>query len=472
MDEFLRDIHTSIFFKWVLARRHPLYTVKIDPLDATCICIDSAYAHSEVTFNAQNIIEMSVSNTVNDRVEFYLHFQMNTLKHAIELYEEMVDTILKISTSPKFKVLLSCTSGATTGFFSRKLNEVAEMLGLDYIFNAVPYSRLFELGHQYDIILLAPQIAYLKNKIQQAFKYTRVLTISSKVFAKYDCGRVLKMLEDVSTDDVNNTNSEIPLKMRLGYTMHKKTLVISVIRDEGKVYIDYRLYDRNHTILLDQGIIKTKISILDISDILDTVLIAYPDIEMVGLSMPGIVNEGRLYLVQHGFDNFDVISHLSMKYPQKFVLCNDVNCIVTGYYASQTKYQNISFIFQPKAGYAAGIGSIIHGQLVRGYQNVAGEVQYLPMDLPSTKQEMSKTFDGSLELMAKTLVSLISLLGPELIVVSCLLISDIEKLKEEMKKYIPSQYIPEIIFIDSLKEYNLLGQLILCIQEDLKEKNH
>ena len=45
------------------------------------------------------------------------------------------------------------------------------------------------------------------------------------------------------------------------------------------------------------------------------------------------------------------------------------------------------------------------------------------------------------------------------------MIPHIQELKKEMENYLPKQYIPEIIKVDDLQEYTLLGQLILCIEE-------
>ena len=67
--------------------------------------------------------------------------------------------------------------------------------------------------------------------------------------------------------------------------------------------------------------------------------------------------------------------------------------------------------------------------------------------------------------MAKTVTSMISLMDPQLIVVCCFLIVSVEELKKEIAKYIPKEYIPEIVLIDYLQEYMLLGTLLLCHQE-------
>lgn len=93
MDEFLRDIHTSIFKEWILLQKENDYEISLDPQRDNVISIKTKYSYSEVIFNEMNIIELSVTNLTNDEVEFYLHFQMKTMKHAIELFYEMLESI-------------------------------------------------------------------------------------------------------------------------------------------------------------------------------------------------------------------------------------------------------------------------------------------------------------------------------------------------------------------------------------------
>ena len=74
------------------------------------------------------------------------------------------------------------------------------------------------------------------------------------------------------------------------------------------------------------------------------------------------------------------------------------------------------------------------------------------------------TPEGTLSWAAQTIASIISILGPELILLSCRLIVQIDGLIKELEKYVPGKYIPEIIQIDSVKDYMLLGLMILCTE--------
>lgn len=466
MDEFLRDIHMMIFKKWVLYQTSSDYDIFQDPDDPDVIVIKTDYSYSEISFNPLNIIELSVTNTATNNVEFYLHFQMNTLKHALELFEEMIDSIKKLINKPVTKVLLSCTGGLTTGFFAQRLNEINQLLSLDYVFVAVPYRDLFTVGQNYDIILLAPQISFEYAMVKKILKGKQVMRIPNLVFAKYDAGAIFRMIENRPKEKEIQSVQHAPLTLEGIKGGHVPVLVIAIIQTGERVYIDYRVYDQDNAILYDNEIIKYKIAVADIYDTIDTVLARFPQIELIGISMPGIIYNGRVSLTLHGLDDFDLVAHLRERYQQKFVVENDVNCIAVGYYASQKKYESLSFILQPKAGYASGVGSIFNGQLIRGVHHIAGEVQYAPTSRHEKTIEISKTPEGSLELMGETCASVISILDPELILVSCELLVNEEVIKKEIERYMPEKYIPEVKLLDNLREYNLIGQMILCIEEN------
>ncbi len=121
-------------------------------------------------------------------------------------------------------------------------------------------------------------------------------------------------------------------------------------------------------------------------------------------------------------------------------------------------------MFQPIAA-LSGIGNIVNGKLLKGRSNIAGEAQYLPLALSDEKLVLNKTPEGAIELVAKQILAIISLLDPEAILIGCVLIPHVEELRIELEKYIPSAYIPDLVKIEFMQEYIVLGQFILCLQE-------
>lgn len=464
MDEFLRDIHTEIFKRWILLHDDkPLITTLIED---HVIVIETKYSHSKIVFYPMNMIELSVRNKITDEIEFYLHFQLQTMKHALDLYTEMMNCIHGLIKEPKLRVLLSCTGGYTTTYFAMKVEKAVKQLHLNIEIAATSYNTLFEIGKEYDIILLAPQISYLQPKVQEVLKKQKVLKIPAQVFAKYDIGKLLLLLTDHSNKRLSSVDIESePLLLSLDIKNHNKVLTLSIYRNDSRVYIAYRLYGKNLKRLLDNEIVKQSLSIQDIYDVLNIVLLQHPDIDIVGLSLPTTVREGNIMpIFMESMESNNMYQLLSSKYKQKFFVSNDANNAAVGYYATQKQYQSIAFLFQTVQGFA-GCGIIVNGQLISGYQHLAGEVKYLPLNLSDDAEELSKTPEGTLELVSKTIVSIMSIISPNLIVLYSDLIMDEQELNTEIEELIPSEYIPPIIKVSGLKEYILIGLLIRSLQK-------
>ena len=463
MDEFLRDIHTMIFKEWVLMQDQANYKIRLDSHNANIIVIETNYSYSEVTFNTMNIIELSVTNTFTNEIEFYLHFQMKTMKHAIELFHEMLESIHKLIHRPITKILLSCSGGMTTSFFAEKMNEAAKLLYLNFEVSAIGYNQLYNVGGDYDVIMLAPQISYMHAKVQEILKDQVVIKIPPQVFAKYDVGKTLGIIRD-AMDQRKASQIEPTAPISLFKAVHNdvKISTLSLFRNSNRVHIAYRVYGEQNDILLDNEIIKSNVVIQDIFDVLDTVFLKYKDLNVIGISTPGIINDGFVSSSNvNGFGDIDLYNILTQRYQQSFIITNDVNTAAVGYYASQDRYSSITFLFQPTSFYA-GAGTIINGQLIKGRLHLAGEVQYLPLNLSNDKLILNKTPEGAIELVAKTILSIISVISPDAIILSCVLIPQVHELKKELERYVPAQYVPDIIKVEDIQEYILLGLMILC----------
>ena len=463
MDEFLREINTQIFRQWIMNQSRDGFVVK-QTSDPDIISINTPSSYTEISFNDMEIIEFVVKNKNNQRVEFYIHFQMNTLSHAVGLYVEMLECIQSIVETNITKVVLCCSGGLTTGMFADDLNKGAEILGLDYVFSAVPYTKLYEVGGNYDVILLAPQISFEHAKVIQTLVDPLVIKIPPRIFAKYKVNELLTLMKEKIVDFknkkieiVHEENQDIPV-------LKEKVLCISIKRVQApRININYSLF-YNGEVITENEIIKTSISEKDIYDIVEVMFAKYPDIKLVGISMLGIVNEYGVYLPSHPLNDFDFMTPLREKYDATFILENDVNCAALGYYVSQNKYQSISMVTKTRQDKPGGVGSIIEGKLIRGKNNLAGEVQFLPIDIAT----YSSDFSGYVEQLAHSILGVIALLSPEAIIVYAPVVSETEDIIYYINQKLPRRFIPEIILVEDIKPYATIGLLKLCI--DSKNK--
>lgn len=462
MDEFLSGIYMEVFKRWILLHQRENLPMWLSENQET-ITIKNKYSESQICFYEMNIIELTVKSVSKKEIEFYLHFQIKDIKHAVGLFNEMLKTIDQLTKKPALKVLLSCTGGLTTGYFADKINEVTKLLNIDVHVEAISYSNLYKVGEEYDIIMLAPQISYMYVKTCEILKNQIVVNIPPVVFAKYDVKEILSIIEEQRNyKRVSSMNYHNPLKAKDMRPTGVKTLCLALIRNSKRVHIVYRLYDEKNTILEDNEIIKATLSVQDYYDIIDSMLVLYPDIKVIGLCTPGIIKGNHISsLGIDGLQEICIEQDFTSKYKQRFVFNNDANTIALGYYSSKEEVSSLSFVFQPVTSFA-GSGHIVNDQLLIGHHHIAGEIQYLPLSYSKNVLELHQTPEGALEAMVKTICTIIGFIDPQIIVICCFMITNEEEVKREVEKYIPKECIPEIVLIDYLQEYMLLGTLLLC----------
>lgn len=475
------------FREWIRTQQNEKYQMQEiigDGDNPDCIRLETADGFAEVSFYPLEIIQLSVLNHHIDHHVFFLHFQMHDLAHAQELFEEMAEALLELEGQPTGKVLLCCSSGLTTGYFAEKLNETVKMLNLPFDFHAVSYNLLYKNAGKYDVVLLAPQIAYVYDQAKEILAHRHVLQIPPKIFASYDVMAVLEMirpylqkehdqgqvpkLEDKATRHGDRAlMPDRALPMRSDIRISCMTLTIGLIREnDDRFHFASRVYDQNMKILYDADVVKTHILAEDFCDICDTALARFPQVEMIGIALPGIINKGVVTVPSLGIVDVDLVGILESRFGKKVRLENDANSIVAGYYATQTEYASISLLFQPVIGTIGGVGSISKGHLIEGRNHVAGEVQYLPGYKDRSRQQLWGTPEGALQLATETMASIISILGPELVILSSHMVFRAESIRRELTKFIPEQYIPDIRIVKNLREYMLIGMVSVCAENE------
>ena len=461
MDKFLADIYLECFKMWILSQGNEQCRISLH--DDKTIKIMTQYSESTICFYPNQIVEFNVTNKFKNEVELYLHFQFKNMKHTRELFNELYETIQKLIKKPVVKVLLCCSGGLTTGYFAQKINEAASLLSINIEVDAIAYDYLYEVGDGYDVIMLAPQISYLYAKANAILKNKIVLKIPSVIFAKYDVKEMISFIEEERINHkiiIDQNHKPLPVKNKKH--TGKKILCMTLIRNSNRVHIVYRLYDGRNKILENNEIIKPTFKLQDFYDVIDSELAQYPDIAIIGVSVPGIIHEEYINSMHlEGIERLELEKDLQSRYQQKFIFGNDVNVMALGYYSMQEEYSSLSLIFQPISA-LSGIGNIVHGQLLIGAHHVSGEIQFMPLNYSKEPIELHTTPEGAVEALAKSIVSVISMLDPELIVICCFMITDVNEVIKEVEKYIPKDYIPHIEQVDYLQEFMLLGTLMLC----------
>lgn len=261
------------------------------------------FGEASITFTKVEegtIVEFTIISQKDDTVKFYLHFELNDDSHAKQLYDEMVETLISLKDEKTLKVLLSCSAGLTTAMFADQLNSTAQMLGADCQFDAVSYLSIYEEVEKYDVILLAPQIGYLYNRLKESLPQKLVLQIPTAIFASYDALAAIRFVLDEVEKFNNEKNNEEEHYCCHCAKYEKRILSIVFMQNKAQTRIYYRLYDQGE--IIDHNlIIKPSTNIYDLYDIVNTVILKYSYIDAVGIAIPGIIDD-QMVLKYQSFD--------------------------------------------------------------------------------------------------------------------------------------------------------------------------
>lgn len=188
MDEFLREINSLIYLKWIANQKlHDIHVIEKN----NEVILEAAHSYSRIILYPHSIFEEEVRDRKTDKVLYYIHFQMANMKHAVNLFYEMLDCIYENCSQPLGRILLCCSGGMTTSLFASKMQTLAQLENRNYEINATGYGRLYEIGNDYDVILLAPQVSYLLPEVRMHLENVIVEEIPARYFARNEYKNVL-----------------------------------------------------------------------------------------------------------------------------------------------------------------------------------------------------------------------------------------------------------------------------------------
>lgn len=453
------------FLTFIQNQKDPEYTIRpVHDEDGDHIGFVTEYAEATVTvyeLKELNVAELKIVNLKNGKVTFYLHFELKDLDHAEELFREMIASLKSLKKEQRISVLLCCTSGITTSYFTSKLTEASELLGLNYSFQAVSYSRLYTRAFDSDVILLAPQISYLYDRISEILSDKTVIRIPAGIFGAYDVPKLLTLVaSQLRSREREMENRKVPAERTAFLYLHR-TLAVAVLIENQSVRILYRIYDRGQ--VRDYGsVIKESYRLSDLEDLMDVALAKDPAVETVIVVTPGVYCDGCLTFRQPGIYNVDIRKMFTERYGRRFIFLNDANAMALGYYGLQKETENLSFYFHPMAARTSGVGNIVSGRLMKGRNNLCGEMQYVARTISYSDDpnRLAMTPEGTLEIVTKFLVSIIANVDPEVIAVYCDMVPDMKELHDALSEYIQPEFVPKLVKVTDCVEYMFAGGMM------------
>lgn len=462
----LRDTYVG----WALSRFSD--GVKVYEKKPDRFRFESDYAMGELNFYdlEKYVAELQITDRKTDKTAFFLHFELNNLNYAKELFDEFRDTYETMRDQRKVRVLLSCTSAITTSYMANKLNEAAELLMLDFTFSAVSYMNIYEKADENDMVLLAPQIVSEAARLSEALKDLPVLCIPPRLFATYDAPAVLEFVRDNWKQHLAKERQTAQKKSVANIDNDLTILTIALLpQGKHKFRIYYRYYKKGIPDV-EEVVVKSHLNLVeDLCDILDTSVCRHKKYDCIGISVGGVPHNGRLDLPFRINPDFDLEGFLTGRYHVPVLIKNNVNTAALGFFARHSHYRNLAFLSLPPGCRHGGVGSIVNERLSEGTHGIAGEVKFL-LDRQYRKDSVSNFTllpDETLEVVEQYVRSIIAINDPEIIVIRSAQITDMSVLDERLRRDIPAEYMPKLRKAgdDDTLEYMLLGIMMLCISD-------
>lgn len=458
----------EMYRKWVLARSTQEYPISEN--EKGNLEIECTEGIGVVNFYDENIVELRINTIPEDEVAFFLHFQLleeDNYEHAQDLFYDMEKAMRNLKKNKTYNILLSCTSALTTSYFAEVLNEAADKIGVKYKFRAVSFDHIEEEAKNEDVILLAPQVHFERKKVQKIFPNKIIINMPGTTFAKYNAGEMIDIVKE-ELEEKSKQSTTKKKRMLAFFETTKKILTIGYTYDKKTVTqarIVYRYYKNGKEEYKDR-IYTESVSVEDLKKIISDMLEKYPEIETIGLALPGTVEEnGIVHLEGQPIDGVNVMDEIKKSSHKQVFAFNDAKMAVTGIYWLEGGYKNIICYYLPYHASKANVGIIVNGHMIRGRKSVAGELKYLQnvLNLDHASAELANTKEGNYELVSKSLVAMTATVGPQAIFVYSYKVKDMDKLKKEMSKTIDEEYIPDLISLDNLDEYLMTGTFLRCI---------
>ncbi len=426
-----------------------------------------AVAVVNIVFMEFTVVEYRIINDKDESV-FYLHFELNELEHAKELFTEMKECLLKQTGSQVRQILLCCSCGLTTSYFMMKLNEVAEVLDSKMSFSAVPYEKLYEQAADKDVILIAPQIGYQLKNVQSILKDKIVMMVPVQIFSTYDGAGMINLLnETFAQHDGTKPQKEKPSLNRTLDMQNGSVLIVSVVNMEGRNQIAYRIYDHGK-ITAENQITKEYYRFSDIMDVIQVAVHMNAGLEKVAIVTPGMVHDGKLTFETANIADLDVCAQIREKFGKEAYLYNDADMIALGYANTERDGADTALYFLTTGSYAGNVGIVANGSLIQSARHMGGRQLESITNLttfPQNPYALCRTPEGTIELTARYLTGLYSYTGIDHIAFYSSMIPDAQMLADKMKEFIPEQYMPGIVKLDSVRSYMYQG-VLYSLQEN------
>lgn len=148
-----------------------------------------------------DILSLETTDLRSGQMDFFLHLQIREDSQLDESIRPFIDFLKSDGNLParqlcrdsykkNMKVIICCTSGATSTFIAEMINEEARNNLISIEAAGMPWHQVKDVADEYDAILMAPQISYMEKKFKKEFG-DKASVIPAMDFATFNAAHII-----------------------------------------------------------------------------------------------------------------------------------------------------------------------------------------------------------------------------------------------------------------------------------------
>ncbi len=241
-------------------------------------------------------------------------------------------------------------------------------------------------------------------------------------------------------------------------------------RENNNLTLAYRITNLTGDIIIEKSLAKDQVTLEVLKETIDEIITTHPTVHAFALGLPGVIRDGYVSSCDIvNLKGIELKDHLSAIYDLAFVIENDVNATVLGFYdhTQPGKSESTVYIYYPTSD-ALGSGIIINGHILYGMSNYAGEAGFLPyIDYNGTSELANYDPLAFAVQAAKTLMAYICIINPDNIVLSGYNLSPsiMDQIRSELSNLCAKEHQPSLYFEADIKDSYFHGLTKLAMDQ-------
>lgn len=287
------------------------------------------------------------------------------------------------------------------------------------------------------------------------------------------CGNILKELletQEVIEISLNESTGGRPARLFMFNENYSSVATIYARKEKNQVTLSCSVSNLLGVPIFETTLEFKDVGLREIQTAVTLLLTQYPNIKVVGLGLPAVIHNGKIGCSDFPqLANLNIIKILEEQFSIQVIAENDVNATAMGFHKRNhlSNQDHIAYLYYPKFG-NAGSGLIVHGQILHGSQNFAGEISFLPLGIPFEQQgELQKDLDGFSRFVTQTVQSINCVINPSTIILSGLSFSPEMKDRVQMKfqESVDAAHRPNLVFEEDIHENYLYGLTMIALEK-------